>query len=136
MKPQVLAKLEDFLKYPLFETVGQPLPDSVAAVRNWTETAKLYETRKWQNCRLMASNALARFVYIKSWNRGQEWNPLSDELRPQVLTFVDARLPKTSAPESLREKLRAQLAWDILLICLEHEFRDVVAPFFYLPLLL
>jgi hypothetical protein len=57
------------------------------------------------------------------------------ELRPIILSFVDGLLPKIPVSEKGRKNVRDALSWDIMLICLEHEYRDVTEPFFYIPLL-
>jgi hypothetical protein len=51
------------------------------------------------------------------------------------LPFVDSLLPKSAIPEKLLKKMKPRLSWDIMFICLEIEYSDIVKPFFYLPLL-
>jgi hypothetical protein len=115
--------------------VGKPLPNVVTAVNGWPIALRNYTSQKWQNCCLMARNRLFECVQRKSWERAQDWGPLSDELRPVILSFVESCISKYPIPVKLSVKVRAQLSWDIMLICFEEEYRDLVGPIFYLLLL-
>jgi hypothetical protein len=135
MKAGVQTKLEHVFNYPFFRAAGNPLPPSVSDAKSWTHAVKEYDSRKWENCRLMARNALQRFVEQQNWGRRQDWNPLSDELRPKIVSFIEELLPKTGLPAEVTKKVKDNLSWDIMFICLEQEYSDVVKPFFYIPLL-
>lgn len=135
MKPNVQLKLDAIFGYPFFRSCGERLPKEVTAVDGWQVAVKTCNTRKWENCRLMARNALQRFTAQRAWERSEEWNPLADELRPLIDAFVDDLLPKTCVPEQLAGKIRNDVRWDIMLICFEHEYCDVVEPIFYVPYL-
>jgi hypothetical protein len=135
MKTEVKSKLDSIFRYPFFQSVGKPLPPSITKLGNWPAAAKMCRSHKWDNCKLMAKNALARFTEQASWERGQEWNPLAEELQPIVLSFVDTLLLNIPVSKKGHKNIREALSWDIVAICLEHEYRDVVEPFFYIPLL-
>ena len=81
----------------------------------------------------MARNALQRFAEARSWNRAQEWNNLAQEIRPLIISFLKGSLSKSRVPENLRANLMDDLCWDIMGICFEEEYRDVVLPLFYIP---
>ena len=133
MKSEVQTKLEAISSYPFFQAVGQELPASVASAASWPLAMRHRNSRKWENCRLMARNALCGLVEQRSWERGEEWNPLVQEIRPVIVSFLDRSLPKSGVPEDFLNKVRDGLRWDILGICLEQEYRDLVAPLFYIP---
>jgi hypothetical protein len=132
MKPEIKFKLESIFDYPLFQEVGKPLPASVTSVNNWLAAAKICRSHKWETCQLMARNTLQRFTE-NNWNRSQEWNPITDELRPLILSFVDKLLPKFPLQGKALKNVKDALSWDIMFICLEHEYRDLVEPLFYIP---
>ncbi|EEF58748.1 hypothetical protein [Pedosphaera parvula] len=133
MRPEIRLKFESILSYPFFQAVGKPLPPSITSVKSWPVAVKEGNSRKWENCRLAARNALQEAVQRKSWERLQDWNPLADELRPLILSFVDTMLTTAPVPESYREKLRHELTWDIMFICLEEEYKDLVEPLLHIP---
>ena len=69
------------------------------------------------------------------WERLQEWNPLCKELRPPILSFIDTLLPKIPLKDKNLKDVKNDLSWDILSICLETEYNDIVDPIFYIPYL-
>jgi hypothetical protein len=83
----------------------------------------------------MARNALQRFTEKELWHRTEEWNPLAEELRLLIGSFVESLLSKNLIPDIFVDLTRHHLCWDIMLICFELEYRDMVDPFFSLPLL-
>ena len=52
-----------------------------------------------------------------------------------IISFVDELLPKTSVPHELIEKVEPTLTWDIMLVCFEEEYRDLVQSLFFIPYL-
>jgi hypothetical protein len=142
MKPGVKSKLESVFAYPFFQSVGKPLPASVTKIDNWPAAAKMCRSQKWATCKLMARNALQRRIEARYpedtvnhqfWHRMQEWNRISDELRPLILSFVDTLLPNIPVSEKGHKNIRAALSWEIMFICFEEEYRDVIEPLFYIP---
>lgn len=83
----------------------------------------------------MARNVLQRLTEKASWERAQEWNSIIDDFRPLVDAFVDKIPSKTGVPEVFVEKLKPKLSLDIMRICLEHGYRDLVEPPFFIPIL-
>lgn len=135
MKESVRIKLESVLKYPFFRDNGKALPPSVLAVTGWKRAVASHDSRKWSDACLAARNVLFDFVQVHAWARGQEWGPLANELRPIIVSFVDDLLKRTQIPAELTKHVHSRLSWDIMLICFEEEYKDVIAPFFYIPLL-
>jgi hypothetical protein len=140
MKPRVQQKLDQVFRYPFFESVGKPLPDSVTAISDWKAAIRECSTLMWANSQLMARNAIQagierQYPNLALWERFQEWNPLCEEARPLIISFVDSLLARVPVSESLRGKLRPNLQWDFLLICIETEFIDIAEPVFYLKYL-
>lgn len=133
MSPNVKTKFETVCSYPFFQSVGRPLPLSVTPVLSWPAASGECHSLKWRNSKLMARNTLFRMVQEKSWTRRQEWGPLSDELRPLILSFVDGLLPKFPLQGKALKNIRDSLSWDIMLICFEEEYKDLTVPFFYIP---
>ncbi len=142
MKPEVKAKLDAVFNYPFFQSVGNFLPPTVTPLKNWSAASKMCRSYKWETCQLMARNALqtqieARYpedtVNHYFWHRFEEWNPIVEEIRPLVHSFVDGLLPKFPLQDKALKNVRDDLSWDIMFICLEFEYRDIVKPIFYIP---
>jgi hypothetical protein len=133
MKPAIRAKLDEIFSYPFFQSCGHPLPNTVTAAANWEAAINECTSIKWENCRLMARNALARVIEERAWSRAQEWNAMFEEIRPLRDTFVYTLVRRQPIPGGLAATIQTDLLWDIMGISLEHECRDIVEPFFYLP---
>jgi hypothetical protein len=142
MKPEVKAKLDNIFNYPFFENVGIPLPPTVTSLKSWPAAAKMCRSHKWETCQLMARNTLQRKIQARYpedtvthyfWHRCEVWDPLVEELRPLAQSFTDSLLQKFPLRDKALTNVRDALLWDILIICLEFEFRDIVDPFFYNP---
>ena len=136
----VKAKLENILKYPFFNSVGQPLPSTVSRVTTWPNAAKTCGFVKWSNSQLQARNALQRgitdqFPKPGMWERMQEWNPLCEELKPVICPFVESLVSKLPINDKDRKKVTGNINWDLLFICLETHYQDIVKPIFYIPYL-
>jgi hypothetical protein len=134
VNPATKLKLETIFNYPLFQSVGKPLPSSVTKINHWAGAAKMSGSHKWSTCQLMANNALCTRVYEQAWSRGQEWNPLAAELNAQIGAFLQILLAKIPVSEKLLPKMENALAWDFMGTCLEYAYKDLVEPFFYIPL--
>ncbi len=135
MNPAVKHKLEQIFRYPFFSSVGRSLPNSVTTVDTWTKAIKQCNMPKWESSRLRARNALQIAVNKASWDRTQEWNPLAKELSPAIDDYVDSMLLKSSLNEVERKSVKAKISWDLMFICFEEEYRDLVVPLFYIPYL-
>ena len=91
---------------------------------------------KWSNFTLHARNAIQRGItkqYPKPgmWERFQDWNPLAQELRPLIHSFVKNLLVQIPLPDKPKVEIEGSVSWDIMLICFECEFSDVVKPIFF-----
>jgi hypothetical protein len=51
-----------------------------------------------------------------------------------VLAFVDDLLGRFPLKDKALKNVRDALSWDIMFICLEHEYSDLLSPFFYIPI--
>lgn len=147
MSPSVRTKLDSMFAYPFFQSVGRLLPATVKAVDTWGAAVNQATSRKWENCRLQARNVLAELLglrerdmadkdeQLRHWQRREEWNPLANELRPLIQSFVDALHVRTGIEAGVAEKIKSDLSWDIMATCFEEEYKDLEQPPFYLPYL-
>jgi hypothetical protein len=133
LKPTVKKAFDRVLSYPFFQSVGQPVPASVTKVNSWKHAAKICRSKAWEECGRVSTNLLARTVAEKDWYRGNEQNGIADELRPLILAFVDSLLGRFPLDDKGMANVRAVLSWDIMFVCLESEYSDLVEPRFYVP---
>jgi len=138
MTPVVKARLDRILKYPFFSAVGQPLLPNVSRVDTWPRAAKTCGLVKWSNSQLQAGNALQdgitdQFPKPGMWERMQEWNPLCRELKRIICPFVEGLVSKLPLNDRDRKNVRDAVNWDLLSVCLEANYQDIVKPPFYIP---
>lgn len=130
-----LKKFEEIQTYPLLAHVGEPLPKSVVAAKNWKEARKHSNSEKWERCQLMARNALQRFTEARCWERSNEWNSLVEKLRPLVGDLLETVRASAGMPTDVFDDIKDTASWDIMFISLEHEYADIVEPLFSIPYL-
>src|ERR1051325_7172863 len=133
MSPCIRTRLDAIFAYPFFQCVGRPVPATVKAVDTWGAAVEQATSRKWENCRLQASNVLRELLglrerdmadkdeQLRHWQRREQWNPLASELRHIIQSFVDALRLRTGIDAGVAEKIKSDLSWDIMGICLEEE---------------
>ncbi len=135
MKSAIQSKLQTVLSYPFFERCGEPLPKNVRALYAWQAAAREANSTKWGNCRLMARNALFDQVQRKSWERCQEWDPIVIEVRSLARAFISDLIGGMKVPSEFADEIQRNVPWDIIFICVEEAFSDIVRPVFHIPVL-
>ena len=81
----------------------------------------------------MARNALDRSVTIRCWERAQEWNAIVQEIGPIITASLEESLQNSRIPKEFISRVKNPIRWDILFMCLEEEYRDLVEPIFFIP---
>jgi hypothetical protein len=135
MNRQARSKLNEMMEYPFMKAVGLPVSGCITGVPSRQTAAKYCCSQHWKNCRLMARNVLNTAINRAAWERAQMWNPLIDELQPLISGFLaDVTFDKVNGLP-FADKVRSEISRDMLMICLESEYEDVVKPPFFIPVL-
>lgn len=69
------------------------------------------------------------------WHRLQEWNPLIVELRPLLRLSIDGLLARVPLKGATGQTVKANVLSDLLFICLEAHYQDIVKPPCFIPYL-
>lgn len=129
--------LESLTAIPWFENVGQPMDDSVTAVKNWAEMEKWINGRKWGNFRLAIMNRFQGLPYEGQYDRTdldetiEYLRSFISSLLAQPLTELDRHQPNQNPKD--RERFSAQAAYDVHLSGIEYVCQDFFRPLFFLP---
>lgn len=83
----------------------------------------------------MANNALADQVRKISWERSAEWNILAAESVPIIRAKIGELLIDKQILEKFHKNIIDAMSWDIMAICFEDEYKDIVKPIFNIPVL-
>ena len=127
---QMLQKLESF---PWFGKVGQPMTGGHLRVESWALAVESCRGDVWGSVQLQLSNCFAREVRQRSYERAEEWNGIAAELRKGIAIIVADSVDPIANKFRLKPDFQGTVAWDMLMICLETEFSDVVSPMFSVP---
>src|SRR5262245_29923222 len=134
MRPETNELLRRLQEADWFASVGQPLPESVVAVRSWDEAVVCCSSMDWLNFILEMQNRLSMFLHTHARERYGQWNDLVVEVKTALHPLLEGKL----AP--MRESLGAHevkntLEWNILSACMELEYADVREPGFFVSLM-
>ena len=133
MTQETIDRLELVLTYPFLESCGKQMYANITPLKNWVVAATECGSRRWSNCQLIARNSLCRIVEERASERAKLWNSTVTQLRPRIVDFTDSLTSISELPVTLRRAVSGSISWDILFICMEFEYRDVVEPIFFIP---
>lgn len=119
-----------------FGNVGQPTDGAGLAVQTWRQAVDSSASDVWSSVQLQVKNRIARDVRQRSYDRAQEWNGIAAELRGSIAGVVARSVEPVAVTFKLEPDFRSAVSWDMLLICMETEFSDLVPPMFFVPRLL
>lgn len=115
-----------------FASCATPLEptEEVAPVDTWASALEICATQASDDARLEGSNELTVYLF-KHDNAGlNQWNSKSAELKPRVLRLIHEKLAtaatKGRIPVEPGKTFRSALEWDVLVLCMAHEYGDVV----------
>jgi hypothetical protein len=126
-------KLKEFGGYQWFANVGQPLKENFIPVHTWDDALNRSRGDIWNSVQLQVKNSYARQVRQTNHDRSVQWNPITSELRKAIAVIVENSIKSLSHPVRLKQDLIGSVSWDLLMICLEAEFSDLVQPLFFVP---
>jgi hypothetical protein len=83
-----------------------------------------------EDARLEAQNELSVQLDARRREAYQTWSPKVKEIRPLISTLVCAKLaaPEVRAriPGGVEEELYSVISWDLVGLCMAHEYQDFV----------
>jgi hypothetical protein len=77
------------------------------------------------------ANQLREVILEVSKQRFVLWNKIAGDVRQAVIPFVSRKIAAVVRANGLPAALQDQVEWDIIHICMEADYADVVAPGFY-----
>jgi len=98
---------------------------------SWQEALESSESDEWQNLCLEAANQLRERILERSRERLLQWNEIVDDLKKVTIPFVRRKIEAVVQTHHLPVCFEDTVQWDILHLCMESEYADVVAPAFY-----
>jgi hypothetical protein len=131
MHQSTLATLDQLKRADWFAKVG--INDALSAIvlSSWDEALACCAKLEWRNLRLRAANQLRARIVEKSRDRFQDWNHIVVEIKKTSIPFVKERIDKIARENHLPKAFEDAVQWDILHLCMEAEYADIVPASFY-----
>lgn len=125
-----LRQLEDA---PWFARVGRHDDDTKVAVvlTSWREAVEYCSSLEWENIRLEIANRFRERLLAVSTERFCKWNEVVDEIKPVTMDLVRRKIAPFVLEHDLPKDFGDAVDWDILHLCMESEYVDLVPPGFY-----
>jgi hypothetical protein len=116
-----------------FCNAGQPLESSpdVAQVSTWGEALEVCATQASDDARLEAQNELTVQLSARHGAAYKLWNTKVAELKPLVGKLMDKKLAMSAVrgrvPKEPGNNFVDALRWELLGLCVAHEYEDAVS---------
>ena len=126
---ELLSKLE---RIDWFSRCEEPLEAiaEVQALTEWPQAIEVCFSQQSEDARLEAQNRLSVQLDARHRAAYQTWNPKVRELKPLIASLVRAKattpVVQARIPEGMDEELCSVIRWDLLGLCMAHEYEDLV----------
>lgn len=125
----LLAQLETV---DWFSNAGMPMdagPD-VQPVSGWTEAIEVCSSQRSEDARLEAQNELTVQLHTGHREAYQAWNSKVQALKPYVVKLIQTKFATPAArariPSGAEQILVVPVRWELLGLCMSHEYEDLV----------
>jgi hypothetical protein len=129
-------KLTELDSFAWFTKVGQPFDGNSLLIRGWQEAVESSSSEIWSSVQHQVKNHMADEVARKNYARFEEWNVVAEKIRKVITVIFNKRIDPVVKQFRLKSDFRDSVTWDMLMICMETEFTDVIPPMFAVPRLL
>jgi hypothetical protein len=129
--PLTIAALDKLDEVLWFESVGRSEFENVVQLHNWSDAADCACSRLSRDFRNERGNLLSESVAAKSTVRFQQWNEIVRIVKPFVTALLHDKADKIISPNGLFGDVLHALNWDILHLCIECEYADLVDPGYF-----
>lgn len=119
-----------------FANAGRPEPGNHLTVESWPMAVESCGGEVWSSVQLQIKNRIAREVRLRNYERAQEWNGIAAELRKAIAVVAMNAIEPIAAKFKLKADFRGSVSWDMLMICMETEYSDLLPALFFVPRLL
>ena len=131
MHRRTLAFLEELKSAQLFSRVGITDPPAAILLPSWREAIACSSSLEWRNLRLDMANEYRSQLRERSTERFNKWNDTVDNVKKSLVPLVRIKIEPVVREDRLPKEFEGAVQWDILHVCMETEYSDVVPPGFY-----
>ena len=128
MHPRTKATLSELEQSDWFASVGVKDTKAAIVLGSWKQAIKHCASVSWQDLCLMAHNHLMARVSEKSVKRARKWNSIVRALKKHTMPLVRRKTEAVTKAHRLPRVFEDMVQWDILGVCIEAEYADLVPP--------
>jgi hypothetical protein len=114
-----------------FINVGKNDSQRAQFLSSWDDAVRSCSSPQWEEIRLEAANRFREKLAKIDLNRFRKWNELIKEIKPVVEALVDRKSKGIVEQYALPKAFIDVVRWDVLHLCMECEYADIVPPSFY-----
>jgi hypothetical protein len=130
-RPQTIATLDKLDEARWFANVGVKDLSNAVVLSSWDEAAQSASTAEWENIGLEAFNTLREKILVKDKERLNQWNDIVSSVKQFSNALVEDKINLDSDLQKLPSIIIDCIKWDLLGICMESEYSDIVDPGFF-----
>ena len=131
MHPRTLATLDELERAEWFSRVGVKDTESAIVLSSWGEAIEHCGSIEWENLSLEVTNQYCERLVERSKPHFQKWNEIAVELKKTTVPLVRRKIQPVVRENNLPKVFGDMVQWDILGVCMEAEYADIVPPGFY-----
>lgn len=131
MHPQTAATLKQLNEVDWFTHVGERDTNAAVVLASWQQAIEYCGSVEWQSLCLEAANQYCERLSERSPARFDRWNEIVDEMKSSTEPLVHRKIATVMRANNLPKVFEDTAQWDILHLCMEAEYADIVPPGFY-----
>lgn len=132
MHPRTLATLQRLEAASWFCKVGKlDTENPIIVLSSWGEAMEHCQSPDWGALKLEAANRYRERLIERSKERFELWNIIAKGLKSTTIPFVSRMLEEVIRKNNLPKAFQDTVQWDVLHLCMEAEYADVLPPGFY-----
>ncbi|MBN7809189.1 hypothetical protein RMS29_023770 (plasmid) [Agrobacterium rosae] len=130
-RSSTIATLDKLASVNWFRNVGEHDQKMVHYVRSWDEASRSCSASDWENLTLEATNQLRERIKEIDVKRLNEWNAVVRIVKPFAEALSEEKTSGIFSDNEIHQVILGCVKWDILHLCMEAEYSDIVEPAFF-----
>lgn len=130
-RPRTIATLDKLASVNWFRNVGEKDQTMVQYVQSWDEAYISCSSTDWENLTLEATNQLRERIKENNADRFIEWNDIVRTVKPFSESLSEEKTRGIFSNNEIHQVVLSCVKWDILHLCMEAEYSDIVEPAFF-----
>ena len=133
LKPVTLELIDKLMKTEWFAHVGEKIDDpSVFQISSWQEAVKYCRSRYSSNVQMEGKNLLTERLCFDFPDRYHKlWNETVAAVKLIIQPMIDRKTNELKTQLKLPKAFRDAIDWDVLCICMELEYSDLIPPRYF-----